>query len=186
MSACSSKVVVYEYQYDSILDEVFVAQDVDFTRYHSVIVDPISVWYPEKYTPSPENLRKVTENLDRAQYLFRETIIHSLSDRFTVVDQPGDGVLRLHVEFVDLRAAQRDEDVPGDLERFQFNTRAGHITMVGQLMDSRTGMQLARAADLGSQSVGGEGRVDWNTIGSDFKYWANVFSAWLGERKTQQ
>jgi hypothetical protein len=177
---CSSTVEVYQYQYDSTLDEVFVKQGVDFSQYKSVIIDQISVWYPDKYQPSPENLQAINENVDRAQYLFRESIIHALSDRFTVTEEAGKGVLRLHVEFVDLRAAEANEDVPGDLARYQFNTEAGHITMIGQLFDANTGEQLARAADLGQQqSIGGEGRVDWEAIASDFKYWANVFSNWL-------
>ena len=89
-------------------------------------------------------------------------------------------VLRLHVEFVDLRAARQDADVPGDLSRYEFRTRPGHITMIGQLFDARSGEQLARAADLGKQqSVGGDGLVDWDAIASDFEYWANVFSAWM-------
>ena len=180
LTSCSSTVEVYQYQYDSTLDEVFVKQGVDFSEYNSVIVDQISVWYPDKYRPSPENLQQITENLDRAQYLFRETIIHALSDRFTVTDRAAKGVLRLHVEFVDLRAAQLDEDVPGDLARYQFETKAGHITMTGQIFDAESGELLARAADLGKQqSVGGDGRVDWKAIGSDFEYWANVFSSWL-------
>ena len=184
LAACSSNVIVYQYQYDSTLDEVFVKQGVDLSQYNAVIIDQISVWYPDKYQPTPENLQLITENLDRAQYMFRESIIHALSDRFTVTEEAGKGVLRLHVEFVDLRAAEANEDVPGDLARYQFNTKAGHITMIGQLFDANTGEQLARAADLGEQqSIGGEGRVNWDAIASDFEYWANVFSNWLNTTK---
>lgn len=184
MISCSSTVNVYQYQYDSTLDEVFVKQGVDFSQYDSVLIDQISVWYPDRYQPTPENMQRITENLDRAQYMFRESMIHALPDRFTVADEAGEGVLRLHVEFVDLRAAVADDDVPGDLRRYQFDTKPGHITMIGQLLDANTGEQLARAADLGKQqSVGGQGRVDWDAIASDFKYWANVFSNWLNTAK---
>jgi len=180
ISLSCTTVEVYQYQYDSTLDEVFIKQDVDFTRYNSLMIDQVSVWYPDAYSPSPENAAKVQENLAKAQDLFRESISTAVSDRYSVTDTAGKNVLRLHVEFVDLRAAQAKSDVPGDLTRYDFKTQPGHITMIGQLFDSSSGEQLARAADLGKQqSIGGDGRVDWEAIASDFEYWANVFSAWL-------
>ncbi len=47
MTACST-VEVYQYHYDSTLDEVFAKQGVDFSRYTSVMIDPVSVWYPDE------------------------------------------------------------------------------------------------------------------------------------------
>ena len=127
-----------------------------------------------------ENAGKAQANLARAQELFRETIGMALSHRYTVTDKPGRDVLRVHIEFVDLRAVRQDAYIPGDLTRYEFRTRPGHITMIGQLFDASSGEQLARAADLGKQqSVGGNGVVDWDAIAADFEYWANVFSSWL-------
>jgi len=181
LTGCST-VEVYQYQYDSTLDEVFVKQGVDFSRYTSVMIDPVSVWYPDEYAPAPENVEKAQANLARAQNLFHETIADALDERFTVVDKPGKGVLRLHVEFVDLRAVPRDAGIPSELKRLDFKTRPGHISMTGELFDAGTGQQLARVADLGKQhSVGGQGVVDWEAIASDFEYWANIFSAWMDE-----
>ena len=178
--SCATTVEVYTYQYDSTLDEVFVKENVDFSRYTAIIVDQVSVWYPDEFAPSPENADKVQANLARAQDLFRQTIADTLSDRYTVTDTPGKNVLRLHVEFIDLRAVPEGSSPPSELARLEFKTQPGHITMTGQLLDSVSGEQLARVADLGKQqSVGGNGRVDWNAIASDFEYWANIFSAWL-------
>jgi hypothetical protein len=178
--SCSTTVEVYTYQYDSTLDEVFIKQGADFSKYNSVMIDQVSVWYPDAYAPSAENAKKVEANLAKAQELFQETMAQAFSDRYTVVDEPGENVLRLHVEFVDLRAAREDVDVPADLSRYEFKTKPGHITMIGQLFDSKSGEQLARASDLGQQqSAGGNGRVDWDAIASDFEFWANVFSSWL-------
>ncbi len=179
-STACTRVEVYQYQYDSKLDDVFIKQGVDFSHYTAVMIDEVSVWYPDEFAPSPENAEKAKSNLAKAQVLFRETIGNALSDRYALSDKPGKDVLRVHVEFVDLRAARHDSDVPGDLARYEFKTKPGHITMIGQLFDSRSGEQLARAADLGKrQSVGGNGQVDWNAIASDFEYWASVFSTWM-------
>lgn len=179
-SISCTTVEVYKYQYDSTLDEVFVKQGVDFSRYTAVIVDQVSVWYPEEFAPSPENADMAQANLARAQDLFRQTIADTLSDRYTVTDTPGKNVLRLHVEFIDLRAVPERSSPPLELARLEFKTRPGHITMTGELFDSISGEQLARVADLGKQqSTGGNGVVDWDAIASDFEYWANIFSAWL-------
>ncbi|MFT5140132.1 MAG: hypothetical protein ACI9CB_001793 [Rhodothermales bacterium] len=178
--SCSTTVEVYKYQYNTTLDEVFIKQDADFNKYNSVMIDQVSVWYPDAYAPTAENAGKVEANLAKAQELFRETMANAFSGRYAVVDEPGEHVLRLHVEFVDLRAAHEKIDVPHDLSRYEFKTQPGHITMIGQLFDSLSGEQLARAADLGEQqSVGGNGLVDWDAIASDFEFWANVFSSWL-------
>ena len=175
-----STVEVYQYKYDSILDEVFVKQGVDFSRYKTVMIDPVSVWYPDEYAPSPENLERANSNLAKAQDLFHESIGNAISDSYAVTDKPGKNVLRLHVEFVDMRATKQDTDLPARLARYEFNTRPGHITMIVLLFDASSGEQLARAADLGKQqSAGGNGQVDWDAIASDFEYWASVFSAWL-------
>ena len=141
--SCST-IEVYQYQYDSTLDEVFVRQGADFSRYTSVMIDPISVWYPDEHAPAPENAGKVADNLAKAQVLFRETIAKALSGRYTVTDNPGRDVLRVHVEFADLRAAQEGTAVPGGLDRYEFEVKPGHITMTGELFDSRTGDKLAQ------------------------------------------
>jgi len=183
--ACTTctTVHVYQYQYDSNLDEVFVKQGADFRPYTAVMVDPISVWYPDESAPSPENVGKAQANLARAQDLFRKTIADALPEGYSLSDKPGKNVLRLHVEFIDLRAVTGVADLPSELSRYEFDTRPGHITMVGQLFDSVTGEQLARAADLGKQrSVGGNGLVDWDAIAADFRFWADIFGAWM-ERK---
>ena len=178
--SCSTTTKVYQYKYDSTLDEVFVKQGADFSPYTAVMVDQISVWYPDEYAPTPENASRVEENLAKAQELFRDAVRDALSDRFTISDVAGANVLRLSVEFVDLRAAEGKENIPSELNRNEFKTSPGHITMIGQLLDSTTGEQLARAADLGKkQSAGGNGKVDWDAIASDFDYWASVFAAWM-------
>ncbi len=181
VAGCSS-VEVYRHQNESRLDAVFIKQDVDFSRYRSVIVDDVSVWYPADRAPSPENAERAQANLERAQRMFRQTISEALSGRYPVTDQPGRGVLRVQAEFVDLRALQPGEAIPAELQRYDFEARPGHITMVARLLDSSTGEVLARAADLGQQaSAGGDGVVDWAAIGHDFDYWAGVFREWMDE-----
>jgi hypothetical protein len=186
VSGCST-VEVFQYQNESRLDHVFIKQGVDFSRYTAVMIDDINVWYPDEFAPSPENADRIRENLALAQDLFRQTIADALDERYQVTDMPGRNVLRVAVEFVDLRAVKGGARVPSELARYEFNAQPGRITMVAQLFDSRSGERLARAADLGKQeSIGGDGRVDWNAIAEDFNYWAEVFSAWLSQIHGQE
>ena len=178
--SCSHSVVVYRYQYDSTLDEVFIKQGVDFRRYKSIMIDDISVWRPTEHVLSAENAQLARANLAQAQELFHESIRKALADRYPVTDRKGKDVLRVQVEFIDLRALSPGDPLPRDLNRLQFRTKPGHITMIARLLDSRSGDQLARAADLGKQeSTGNYSLVDWDAIASDFDYWTLVFRGWL-------
>ena len=73
-----------------------------------------------------------------------------------------------------------DGAIPADFPRKIFGAKAGHITLVVELIDSRSGEVLARAADLGkNESRGGNGVVDWDAIEADFRYWADILRTWL-------
>lgn len=179
-TACARNISVYRYQYDSALDEVYFKNGVDFSRYMAVMIDDISVWRPSTHVLSPEDAKTARANLARAQDLFQQTVHDAFSDRYPIVRTPGKDVLRVQVEFIDLRALAPGEALPADLNRLRFRTQPGHITMIARLLDSTSGEQLARAADLGKQkSHGSYTLVDWEAIASDFDYWARVFRGWL-------
>jgi hypothetical protein len=179
LGACTSAVNVYQYQYEASLDEVFIKQGVDFTRYRAVIIDDVSVWYPKRHAPTPDQVAQAREDLARAQRLFRETIRDALGDHYSVTDRKGKGVLRMQVEFVDLRMLRMDAEIPAELRRYTFKVMPGHITMVGRLLDSQTGELLARASDLGKKRAEGAAPVDWDAISYDFQYWAAIFREWM-------
>ena len=177
---CSHSVHVYQYQYDATLDEVFIKQGVDLKRYKSILIDDISVWRPAAHVLSPEDANIARANLAKAQELFHESIERALSDRYPVTTRRGKDVLRVQVEFIDLRALSPGDPLPQGLSRLQFKTKPGHITMIARLLDSTSGDQLARAADLGKkESFGTYTLIDWEAIASDFDYWALVFRGWL-------
>ena len=153
---------------------------VDFSKYKSILIDAVSVWYPDASAPSLENAAKAKSNLARGQALFKQMIEDALDDVYPLTDSPGINVLRIHAEFVDLRSIPPGGAIPADFSRKKFRTRPGHITLVVELMDSRSGEVLARAADLGkNESRGGDGVVDWDAIEADFRYWAEILRTWL-------
>ncbi|NND45285.1 MAG: DUF3313 family protein [Xanthomonadales bacterium] len=180
LAGCARTINVYRYQYDSVMDEVYLKQGVDFSGYTALMIDDISVWRPSAHLLSPEDAKLARANLARAQALFRDTVSDAFSDRYAITRKPDRHVLRVQVEFIDLRALQPDEPLPADLNRLRVRTQPGHITMIARLLDSLSGEQLARAADLGKQqSFGSYTLVDWEAIAADFDYWAQVFRTWL-------
>ncbi len=173
---------VFEHQKDSRLDHVYLKKGVDFSRYKSVMIDAISVWYPTASKPSKENLPKAESNLAEAQELFRQMIADALADEYPVTDKPGKDVLRIHAEFVDLRSIPPGGLIPSEFSSKKFEVKAVNITLVSQLRDSRSDKILARVADLGKyESSGGDGVVDWDAIKADFQYWAKILRTWMDE-----
>ncbi len=173
---------VYQYQYESRLDEVFVKSGVDFTQYKSVIIGAVSVWYPNRSDEDGVDMIKVKANIAKAEKLFHATLTDVLDDDYPVSTTPGKGVLKVHAEFIDMRSIPEGGQVPAEFSRYEFAVKPGHITLILRLLDSASGEVLARAADLGKeQSEGGDGIVDWDAIASDFDYWASIFREWMDE-----
>ena len=173
---------VYQYQYESRLDEVFVKSGVDFTQYKSVIVGEVSVWYPTQTDEAGVDMERIRANIAKAEKLFHATITDVLDDDYPVTTTPGKGVLKVQAEFIDMRSIPEGGQVPAEFSRYEFAVKPRHITMIVRLSDSATGEVLARAADLGKeQSTGGDGFVDWDAIASDFEYWASIFREWMDE-----
>ena len=178
LTACTT-VNVFEYQKDSRADDVYLKQGVDFSRYQAVQIRAISVWYPNATAQADENARD--NNIAKAQNLFKQVISDELGENYQVVDQPGRDALWLHVEFIDLRSLNPGDPIPAAVSQKEFNTRAGHITLVAELRDSVSEEVLARAADLGRKSQGGPGIVEWDEIEADFRKWAVMLREWMDE-----
>ena len=178
LSACTT-VDVYEYQNESRADVVYIKQGVDFSRYNSVQIRAISVWYPNDAAHPDENVSG--RNIAKAQNLFKQVMIDELGDNYKVVDQPARDALWLHVEFIDLRSLNPGDPIPAEVSGKKFRAQAGHITLVAELRDSVSEEVLARAADLGRQSQGGPGIVEWDEIEADFRKWAVMLREWMDD-----
>jgi hypothetical protein len=114
----------------------FVRPGADFSRYTGLLIDPVTV-----STTAPLD----EESIERLKKIFQEAFERQLarSDAFEVVSKPGPDVLRVAGRIVDLSV-----DVPPYTggER-SFIVKAGEITLILDVRDSRTGMPLARMAD---------------------------------------
>lgn len=149
------------------LDAVFVAQDAVLGSYRRVLMDPLSVWFGESDTASAE----IDRHLDAFRAVYAVAFKDKLAARgLELVDQPGPGVLRVHVEIVDLMVNGYTAEQLVWADRFRFPTARERLTLVAELSDSSTGAVLMRAADLGMSS---DGLDVWRTVRRSFDVWAD-------------
>ena len=165
---------------DAHFDRVLIREGVDFSSYDTLQLSPVGVWYPNSAAPSQAATAQAQANLERLQARFVEMMRGELEGRYGFSETPGAGVLRVEVQFIDLRSLAPDDEVPAEFRRYPFRTRGGHISMVGSLLDSETGTELARAADMSPRQSYGDGvTVDWELVDADLERWVTVFAEWL-------
>ena len=77
------------------LDAVFVEQDALLDGYHSIMLDPLSVWFGESATAGAE----LDATLEAFRAAYADAFTQSLSRQgFELVDEAGPGVLRIHAD----------------------------------------------------------------------------------------
>jgi len=156
------------------LDAVFVEQSASLQHYHSVMMDPLSVWFGESNNAMDAEPDAYLAAF-RAAYVAAFT--ESLPDQgLKLVDEPAPGVLRLHVEIVDLMVNEYTAEQLMWAERFRFPTAPGFLTLVAELSDASTGAVLVRVADLG---VSSEGHEVWESVRRSFEAWASTLASVL-------
>ena len=124
---------------ESEFDFLFLGTEADFSGYNKILIDPLSVWHTGD--------RVDEQQLARLRESFTTSFARNFEQAgFAVAQEPGDGVIRLHVEIIDLKTG-----VSGDVllnERFLFDVAPGRITLVADLCDALSGEVLLRIADL--------------------------------------
>jgi hypothetical protein len=146
--------------------------DADLSGYQKVLLDPLSVWYAEQ--SAPELLAGNVIALQRRfARVFGETLA---ANGFLLVDEPGDSVLRLHVELVDMRVNRHTPEQIAWGQRFKFPVTPGHMTLVAEVRSGATGEVVLRIAD---QDDGGEKGDRWALVDEIFESWAQGIAATL-------
>ena len=167
------------------LDFLYVRPAVDFTGYHNVIIDPVSIWYSND---SALTAQEVESNLDELRLRFHGAFEQALENSgYEVVDVPAHDTLRLHVEIIDLGVNRATANVNPWRDSFLFRVLPGHITVVAELADSTTGEVLLRVADLGD-SVGDRFTTDimtaWENVDVAFDMWSAMISQTISHGRT--
>jgi hypothetical protein len=123
-------------------------QDRNIGEYSKFIIDPITVYFAPRKGLSKINPKRVGINPKRLAELtafFEEEIVRTLSENYTVVDEPGEGVLRLKIAVTDVKA-----NLPLlNIHMYSSTTGIGlgSASMEGEAVDSATGEQILAVVD---------------------------------------
>ena len=160
---------VWEPTNDGRFDQAYRLNQADVSGFKRVLLDPLSVWYAaQEGAPG-----RVAELQCRFAAVFGARLE---AHGFQLVDDPGESVLRLHVELVDMRINQPTSAQLAWSERFAFNVAPGHMTLVAEIRDTSTGAVLLRIADQDDAAAGGD---PWPLVDEIFAGWADGIAATL-------
>ncbi|MBX5460791.1 MAG: DUF3313 domain-containing protein [Steroidobacteraceae bacterium] len=133
------------------LDTVYVREGVDLSRYTRVMLDPVEVSFDKNWDPRRRSVpldrtdpQAIREGLAK---LAREVFRRELETRggYPLVDQPGDDVLRVRAQIVNLYINAPDTNSAEITRTYVID--AGEMTLVAELYDSETNTLLARVRD---------------------------------------
>lgn len=152
---------------ESAVDYAYIKPDADFSVYRRLYPEPFEIYYPDEVgKPDPADL-------ERIRAVFRDAFREAVGDAYEIVDAPGRDVLKVRASLIDLRT-----NIPlGKVNvgsQLAGAVKAGHLTLLMEMIDSRSDETLARAAD--------EEKPDYSTIAYDDD-WAAVEAAavrWAG------
>jgi hypothetical protein len=134
------------------LDAVYLREGASLAKYKKVMLDPVEVSFDKNWDPkrtgSVSDFRKIDPQGIREDLakLAREVTRRELEKKngYALVDQPGDDVLRVRAQIVDLYINAPDTMTPGSRT---YVVSAGEMTLVAELYDSLTNTQIGRVMD---------------------------------------
>lgn len=159
----------------------YVNPKVNFTTYNKMMVDVVGFFGSDVVKVPPKDQQALTD-------LFHKTLTEQLAKRYQIVDQPGRGVARVQVAFLDAEAATAgarsismvisQKRVPAGgaslgTGRYPF---AGGAQAVAKLTDSVTGQLLGVAVDrgAGAGAVQSAGQWQWGDAENAIKAWSEM------------
>lgn len=131
------------------VDELYVAPGASLSSYNKLLIDPVDVaferdWKQRHPEVDSEDAAKVRGRVSAG---FSDVFTHELAKNgtYTVVYQPGPGVLRVHAAILNLDVAAPSVIAPTNGNSYVVSP--GEMTLLLELYDSRAGALLARAID---------------------------------------
>ena len=158
----------------------YVNPDVDWRSYDKVMIDSVAVWKnPETQDVSPEDLQKLTD------FLYGQ-LRDALSRDYTIVTQPGPGVMRMAFAITEAEASSPVLDtvtsiipqtrILTGLKGLAVGGKPGFVGTAGleaKITDAQTGKILALAVDRRGGTKDLSGMTEkWNDVEKAYTYWA--------------
>ena len=158
---------------------VYVNPNVQWSNYKKVLLKPVEFWDTADSSVSPDNQKMLTS-------YFYNSLQKSLQQNFTIVDQPGPGVITVAVAIINAEAA-----TPGlrsvslvipqaRVLNYAQSLATGHAAFAGsaeaafKATDSSTGQLLAESVDkrIGGMAVSGAAQIQWGDAEAAMDYWS--------------
>jgi hypothetical protein len=163
-------------------DLVYIKEGVNFSVYNKVMIDQVIFYYSEDATYRGIDPNELKELADA----FHKAFVDELADGFTIVAEPGPGVMRIRTAITGLVPSKPGLNaittiVPVGLAISSLKRVAtGTHTFVGQasaemeILDSQTNGLLAAAVDTkaGAKYQVIEGMEKWGHAKDAFTFWA--------------
>lgn len=153
---------------------------VDWSRYHKVMLDPVTLWRSgrKSLAPVPE------EDLLRLVSDFQDAVRARLGEKFQVVFRPAPGTMRIRLGITDARASDRVLDVltapqgtgrphPAGAGALDAETRKflDGAVIEGEIRDAETNELLAQGIDWRSPDA--PPLQTWEQLDRGLAFWAN-------------
>lgn len=170
---------------------VYFNPNVDWARYNRVMLEPVQVW------DSPDSKISEQDQQTLSTYYYNK-LKDNLSKDFTLVDQPGPGVMRIRIALTNPTTATpvlRTVSVVVPQARIlgaAKNLATGSYAFVGsaqsegEIDDSVSGERLAAAVDRrsGGLSVKNAGVWEWGDAENAMDFWAQRLDQRLVELRS--
>jgi len=167
----------------------YLKPGASFASYQAVLIDPVTIAYKKGGQPSYFELDDSA--LERMKRMFQEAFDRQMarSAAFSVVSEPGPGVLRVSGHIVDLVVTAP----PFRGGEVDFVVNAGELTLILDVRDAESHEALARIADRrairpeGTSITGGyqsNAVNNWGALREIFDRWARALRGGLDDLHT--
>lgn len=173
---------------------VYINPQTDFRGYDKIMLDPVTLWANEDSDvfELPVEDRKMLGN-----YLLA-ALIENLKKDYTLVDQPGPGVMHLRTAITEAEGSWVVMDtiatvIPqllmiSNLKKLGTGTQAfvGKASVEAEMLDSQTGERLLAAVDRRAGGKAWEGKTEsWADVKQSYDYWAKKLQTRLKELRAR-
>lgn len=158
---------------------VYINPNVQWSNYKKVLLKPVEFWDAPDSSVSPDNQKMLTS-------YFYNSLQQNVAKSFTLVDQPGPGVITFAVAIINAESA-----TPGlrsvslvipqaRILNYAQSLATGHAAFAGsaeaafKATDSSTGQLLAESVDkrIGGMAVSNAAQIQWGDAEAAMDYWS--------------
>lgn len=158
---------------------IYINPNVQWSNYKKILLKPVEFWDTPNSNVSPDDQKMLTS-------YFYNSLQKNLQQNFTIVDQPGPGVMTIAIALINAEGA-----TPGlrsvslvipqaRILNYAQSLATGHAAFAGsaeaafKATDSVTGQLLAESVDkrIGGMAVAGAAQIQWGDAESAMDYWS--------------